>query len=229
MAAPRQDSALFRPFDHTCRRRLFSCILILTFFVPNPYPGPILRDAARKGTGMNVFTPDKIRNLALTGHGAAGKTSLPAAMLFNAGVTSRLTKVDKGNTVTDYESEELSVKFRSARPSAISNTAAQDQHRGHAGILQLSLGYAGLPAGRGWSGRSCRCRRRRRGSDGKSLGHARGIQAPPDHHCQQNGPGKRPFRSGRAGNSAVFRTPGHSVQIPLGEEKISAASSISWR
>ncbi|HOF83394.1 MAG TPA: elongation factor G [Candidatus Aminicenantes bacterium] len=60
---------------------------------------------------MKAYTPDKIRNLALTGHGAAGKTSLAAAMLFNAGVTTRLTKVDKGNTITDFEPEEIERKI----------------------------------------------------------------------------------------------------------------------
>ncbi len=60
---------------------------------------------------MKAYTPDKIRNLALTGHGAAGKTSLAAAMLFNAGVTNRLTKVDKGNTITDFEPEEIERKI----------------------------------------------------------------------------------------------------------------------
>ncbi|MCX6565693.1 MAG: elongation factor G [Candidatus Aminicenantes bacterium] len=72
---------------------------------------------------MKAYTPDKIRNLALIGHGAAGKTSLAAAMLFNAGVTSRLTKVDKGNTVTDYEPEEIERKI------SISSALCQIEHR----------------------------------------------------------------------------------------------------
>ncbi len=56
---------------------------------------------------MKDFSPELIRNIALTGHGSCGKTSLAAAFLFLGGVTARLTKVDKGNTVTDYEPEEI--------------------------------------------------------------------------------------------------------------------------
>jgi len=60
---------------------------------------------------MKDYAPDKIRNIALTGHGSSGKTSLAAAMLFDAGAVNRLTKVDKGNTVTDYDPDEVERKI----------------------------------------------------------------------------------------------------------------------
>ncbi len=60
---------------------------------------------------MKDYTVDKIRNVALVGHGSSGKTSLAAAFLFDTGATSRLTKVDKGNTVTDYDPDEIERKI----------------------------------------------------------------------------------------------------------------------
>ncbi len=60
---------------------------------------------------MKDYSPEKLRNIAFVGHGSSGKTSLTAATLFAGGVTSRLTKVDKGNTVTDYDPEEIERKI----------------------------------------------------------------------------------------------------------------------
>jgi len=52
-------------------------------------------------------TIDKLRDIALIGHGGAGKTSLAEAILYNAGVINRLGKVEEGNTAMDFEPEEL--------------------------------------------------------------------------------------------------------------------------
>ncbi|MDY0220126.1 MAG: elongation factor G [Desulfobacterium sp.] len=50
---------------------------------------------------------DKMRNLSLAGHGGAGKTSLAEAMLFKAGVLTRLGRVEEGNTAMDFQPEEV--------------------------------------------------------------------------------------------------------------------------
>ncbi len=60
---------------------------------------------------MKIYESKDIRNLALAGHGDTGKTSLTAAMLNNAGVTNRLPRGDDGNTITDYDSEEVKRKI----------------------------------------------------------------------------------------------------------------------
>jgi elongation factor G len=52
-----------------------------------------------------------IRNLALIGHSGCGKTSLAEALLFTAGATSRLGRVDDGSSVLDYEPEEIKRKI----------------------------------------------------------------------------------------------------------------------
>ena len=56
---------------------------------------------------MKVFDSENIRNIALVGHGDSGKTSLASALLYCAGAVNRLGRVDDGNTVTDYEEDEI--------------------------------------------------------------------------------------------------------------------------
>ena len=55
---------------------------------------------------MNIYTTDKIRNVVLLGHGSSGKTSLVESMAYLAGITSRMGKVEDGNTISDFGKEE---------------------------------------------------------------------------------------------------------------------------
>jgi elongation factor G len=56
---------------------------------------------------MKEYTPEQLRTLSLIGHGGAGKTSFTEAMLFTAGSTTRLGKVEEGNTLSDYHPDEI--------------------------------------------------------------------------------------------------------------------------
>ena len=67
---------------------------------------------------MKVYEGANIRNVAMVGHGHAGKTSLVSAILYTAGATPRLGRVDDGTATTDYDDEEI------ARKMSISMAAA---------------------------------------------------------------------------------------------------------
>src|SRR5687767_7836846 len=59
---------------------------------------------------MKVYDAANIRNVALVGHSASGKTQLTSAALFDAGAVNRFGKVDDGTTITDYDDEEIARK-----------------------------------------------------------------------------------------------------------------------
>ena len=60
---------------------------------------------------MKVYAGNDVRNVGIVGHGDCGKTTLASALLYTAGATNRLTSVDEGNTVTDYDDEEVARKI----------------------------------------------------------------------------------------------------------------------
>lgn len=59
---------------------------------------------------MKEYTTENIRNIVILSHGGAGKTSLIEAMLYQAKMISRMGKVEEGNTVMDFEPEEIQRK-----------------------------------------------------------------------------------------------------------------------
>ena len=68
---------------------------------------------------MKTYSGENIRNVALVGHGHAGKTSLVSAMLYTAGATPRLGRVDDGSATTDYDDEEIARKMSISAAAAV--------------------------------------------------------------------------------------------------------------
>src|SRR5439155_20913408 len=60
---------------------------------------------------MKIYESKDIRNVGVVGHGHSGKTSLTAALLYSTGASNRLTCVDEGNTITDFDDEEIARKI----------------------------------------------------------------------------------------------------------------------
>ena len=57
------------------------------------------------------YSAQNIRNVCLLGHGGNGKTSLAESMLLQTGVIDRMGKVSDGNTVCDFDPEEIKRQF----------------------------------------------------------------------------------------------------------------------
>jgi elongation factor G len=73
---------------------------------------------------MAKYKVDDIRNVALVGHGAAGKTSLADTLLFQAKAVDRRGSVDDGTSVSDYDEEEK------AQKCSIDSTILNFEHKG---------------------------------------------------------------------------------------------------
>ena len=73
---------------------------------------------------MKTFKADSIRNVVLAGHGESGKTALAEAMLFKCGLTDRMGNTADGNTVCDFDAEEIRRKI--SINSAVVNAVWKD-------------------------------------------------------------------------------------------------------
>src|SRR5947209_3152281 len=85
---------------------------------------------------MKEYAPAQLRNVGLFSHGGAGKTTLSEALLFRAGAITRMGSVGDGNTVTDFDPEELK------RQMSVSLAVAPLEWQGHKVNLIDTPGYA---------------------------------------------------------------------------------------
>ena len=81
------------------------------------------------------FDVEKIRNFAVIAHGGAGKTSLVEVMLFDTNATNRLGRIEDGNTLTDYEPEEIERKI------SVTSAIAFCEWKGHRFNIIDTPGY----------------------------------------------------------------------------------------
>lgn len=84
---------------------------------------------------MKQYPPEKIRNVGVVGSGSVGKTSLCEALLFKAGAIPREGRVLDGNTVSDYDPEEIK------RGISIHSALLPFEHKNHAINLIDTPGY----------------------------------------------------------------------------------------
>src|ERR687894_1228444 len=85
---------------------------------------------------MKAYPTNQIRNLAVIGHGHAGKTQLVSSLLYLSGATPRWGKVDEGSTVTDYDEDSI------ARKVTLNTALAHLEWREHKVNLIDTPGYA---------------------------------------------------------------------------------------
>src|SRR6059058_463267 len=85
---------------------------------------------------MKVYATEAIRNLAVIGHGDAGKTQLVSSLLYVAGATPRWGKVDEGTTTTDHDEDSI------ARKITLNTALAHLEHKETKVNLIDTPGYA---------------------------------------------------------------------------------------
>jgi elongation factor G len=85
---------------------------------------------------MKVYATEAIRNLAVIGHGDAGKTQLISSLLYVAGATPRWGKVDEGTTITDHDEDSI------ARKITLNTALAHLEHKDTKVNLIDTPGYA---------------------------------------------------------------------------------------
>ena len=94
---------------------------------------------------MKKYEIGNTRVFGVVGHGDSGKTSLVSTLLFNAGMTTRLCSVMEGNTVTDFDENEIERKISiSLTPCYAEYDKVRYQGREYFIKGRMSTGYAVL-------------------------------------------------------------------------------------
>ena len=155
---------------------------------------------------MPTADVNNLRNVALLSHSGAGKTSLSEALLFHVNAVTRIGRVEDGNTVSDYEPEEIK------RGGSVQTTLIACQWDNKKVNFLDTPGLRRLP----W--RSCRRAAGGRGrpdsgggpvrgrhGDGALLGSCRSRRTAPGVRDKQDGPGECRLLPLRGGHSGFLR------------------------
>lgn len=82
---------------------------------------------------MNVYETKNIRNVVLLGHGGAGKSTAAEALCYVSGAISKMGKITDGNTVSDYDKEEIKRGF------SINTSLIPIEYKGESGNIKINL------------------------------------------------------------------------------------------
>lgn len=84
---------------------------------------------------MKNYEMNQIRNVAFLGHGGSGKTTLAESLLYISGAINRMGNVDEGNTVSDYDKEEIHRSF------SVNSSVVPLEYEGHKYNILDTPGY----------------------------------------------------------------------------------------
>jgi len=184
---------------------------------------------------MQVDGPDKIRNLAITGHSDTGKTTLASAALYVGGAVNRMNRVEDGNTVTDFDPEEIE------RGISIGLAACYVPWRQHKINLIDCPGYgiffAETRAGMRAADASILCVNAVAGVEvttEKAWHYAEAIDQPLFFHLTMMDRERADFRATVSALADTFSRTAVPIQLPLGSEAefagvVDLVSEKVWR
>jgi translation elongation factor G len=82
---------------------------------------------------MKIYETGQIRNIVLLGHGGAGKSTVAEALAYVSGATAKMGKITDGNTISDYDKEEIKRGF------SISTSLIPIEYEGDIGSVKVNI------------------------------------------------------------------------------------------